>query len=92
MNAGNEVQSICSATNWWAEFRVTGHQKLVRRLPIAAWALTAGNLKAVCFDGETAFLAEDDDDLKVTYRYGADLKQLGNGIPLDEGSSKRKRK
>jgi hypothetical protein len=86
----NGVSSICSATNWWLEINFAGDKKIIRRLPIAAWILTGdGGFKAICFDAGQAFYAEGDDEIEISYKYGPELKQIGDGIPLDDEKPKR---
>jgi hypothetical protein len=89
---GIELSSICSATNWWAENYFANGKKILRRLPIAAWALTKDcGFKAVCFDESSGrfFYAESDDEFEVSYKYGSELKQIGDGIPFDDEKPKR---
>ena len=87
-----QVSSICSATHWWVEMRFVGSRKIVRRIPIAAWAYTEKGMKAICFDSNDSFCAESDDDLVVEYKYGSGLKQIGDGLPPDDEMPKSTRK
>lgn len=89
---GIELSSICSATNWWAEIYFANGKKILSRLPIAAWALTKnGGFKAVCFDESRGrfFYAEGDDEFEISYKYGLELKQVGDGIPSSDEKPKR---
>jgi hypothetical protein len=90
--------SICSATDWWLEVRCVHDGKLLRRLPIAAWALTRDEIfMAICYDGDArrvfyTSIVEDEDGLEYSFRHGINLKQIGIGIPFGDETPKRIRK
>ena len=90
-----DISSICSATNWWLEIRCADTKKLLGRLPIAAWAVTKDTeFKAICYDSNLrrvfcAYVVDDEDGFDYSFKHGINLKQIGDGLPLDYEKPKR---
>jgi len=92
------VSSICSATDWWLEIRCVDGGRLLRRLPIAAWAVTKDEqFKAICYAGDAkrffcTDVADEEDGLEYSFKHGTNLKQIGTGIWFEDETPKSIRK